>query len=80
MAAFQILDPEKKGYIDADRMKEYLSSGAVGFREKEWNEFLEYSRDKPGEHPERIYYEDYVAKLTNFVDKHIEGLYEEVKR
>ena len=95
LAAFQVLDPEGKGWIDAQQMKEYLSSGPVGFRDKEWSEFIEYSRDRSTAaalsgsadggaaatlEGGRIYYEDYVAKLTGFVDKHIEDLYRDAKK
>jgi len=61
-------------------MKEYLGSGAVGFREKEWSEFYEYAKDRDPNNTNRIYYEDYVAKLTTFVDKHIETLYADAKK
>mmetsp|Transcript_13248 Transcript_13248/g.32345 ORF Transcript_13248/g.32345 Transcript_13248/m.32345 type:complete len:173 (+) Transcript_13248:107-625(+) len=80
LAAFKVLDPDSKGYIEVDKMKEYLGSGAVGFREKEWSEFYEYAKDRDPNNTNRIYYEDYVAKLTTFVDKHIETLYADAKK
>merc|ERR1712085_166326 len=81
LAAFQALDPERRGYIEATRLREYLSSGPVGLRDKEWDSFLEYSKDSGGHNGEVVvYYEDYVAKLTSFVDQHIEGLYRDVKK
>ncbi len=56
-----------------DKMREFMGSGPVGFRDKEWSEFYEYAKDKGD--PSKIYYEDYVAKLTGFVDRHVEGIY-----
>lgn len=79
LAAFRVLDPEGRGWIDANQMREYLASGSVGFREKEMSEFLEFAKDKESADSTRIYYEDYVAKLTSFVDKHIEGLYQDAR-
>jgi len=79
LAAFRVLDPEGRGWIDANQMREYLSSGAVGFREKEMSEFLEFAKDKECADSSRIFYEDYVAKLTAFVDKHIESLYQDAR-
>ena len=47
--------------------------GAPSDAEKEWSEFYDYARDKND--PNKVYYEDYVAKLTGFVDRHIETIY-----
>merc|ERR1711862_666364 len=46
LAAFKVLDPDGRGWIETEKMREFLSAGAAGFREKEWLEFLEISRDK----------------------------------
>lgn len=35
LAAFQVLDPKKLGYIDADVMEEALATKGTPFREKE---------------------------------------------
>ena len=45
-----------------EKMREFMGSGPVGFRDKEWSEFYEYAKDKND--PSRIYYEDYVALLS----------------
>lgn len=83
MAAFRVLDPAGEGWIDAEVLRRYMMDGPNGFREKEMSEFLEYAKDKTaGEasgDPSRIYYEDYVAKLTNYVDHHIENLYQDAR-
>eukprot|EP00386_Alphamonas_edax_P001831 GDKI01005518.1.p1 GENE.GDKI01005518.1~~GDKI01005518.1.p1 ORF type:complete len:181 (-),score=47.16 GDKI01005518.1:100-642(-) len=79
LAAFRVLDPEGLGYIEEAQMKEYLASGAVGFREKELKEFFDFAKDRDSLDTNRIYYEDYVAKMTEFVEKHIDGLYSEPK-
>merc|ERR1719230_325070 len=83
LAAFRVLDPEGRGWIDANMMHEYLSTRggktADGFREREMTEFLEYAKDKETADSSRIYYEDYVAKLCADVEKHIENLYQDAR-
>mmetsp|Transcript_23008 Transcript_23008/g.66704 ORF Transcript_23008/g.66704 Transcript_23008/m.66704 type:complete len:195 (+) Transcript_23008:104-688(+) len=83
LAAFRVLDPEGRGYIDANLMHEHLSmrggKAADGFREREMSEFLEYAKDKETTDSSRIYYEDYVAKLTADVERHLEVLYQDAR-
>jgi len=79
LAAFRVLDPDNRGWLDGNQMREFLSSGTVGFREKEMSEFLEFAKDKESADATRIYYEDYVAKLTSCVEKHIESLYQDAR-
>mmetsp|Transcript_161417 Transcript_161417/g.286296 ORF Transcript_161417/g.286296 Transcript_161417/m.286296 type:complete len:189 (-) Transcript_161417:61-627(-) len=83
LAAFRVLDPEGRGYIDSNLMHEHLSTrggkAADGFREREMSDFLEYAKDKESADSSRIYYEDYVAKLTADVEKHIENLYQDAR-
>jgi Ca2+-binding EF-hand superfamily protein len=80
LAAFRVLDPDLKGYIEANQMRDYLQSGTVGFREKELSEFLDFAKDKESADSTRIYYEDYVAKLSKFVEEHIENLYHDIRK
>ena len=35
LAAFRVLDPEKRGFVEADVMRELLSTKGTPFREKE---------------------------------------------
>mmetsp|Transcript_5157 Transcript_5157/g.8997 ORF Transcript_5157/g.8997 Transcript_5157/m.8997 type:complete len:194 (-) Transcript_5157:61-642(-) len=83
LAAFRVLDPEGRGYIDANMMHEHLSTrggkAADGFREREMSDFLEYAKDRESTDSSRIYYEDYVAKLTVAVERHIENLYQDAR-
>merc|ERR1719215_726259 len=83
LAAFRVLDPEGRGYIDANLMHEHLSTrggkAADGFREREMSEFLDYSKDKESADSSKIYYEDYVAKLTADIEKHLEHLYQDAR-
>mmetsp|Transcript_26540 Transcript_26540/g.76403 ORF Transcript_26540/g.76403 Transcript_26540/m.76403 type:complete len:190 (-) Transcript_26540:9-578(-) len=83
LAAFRVLDPEGRGYIDANLMQEHLSTrggrAADGFREREMSDFIEYAKDKESADSSRIYYEDYVAKLTSDVEKHLERLYQDAR-
>ena len=53
-----------KGYIEAGRMRELLSSkGKAPFREKEIDAFMKVAKDKETGH---IYYEDYINLLMAF--------------
>jgi len=79
LGAFRVLDPDKKGWIDTEVMRKYLTDGMNGFKEKDMSEFLEFSKDKETGESSRIYYEDYVAKLTGYVDRHIESLYHDAR-
>jgi len=83
LAAFRVLDPEGRGYIDANLMHEHLSTrggkASDGFREREMSEFLDYAKDKESADSNRIYYEDYVAKLTEDVEKHLENIYKDAR-
>ncbi|ETV72385.1 hypothetical protein H257_12529 [Aphanomyces astaci] len=65
LVAFRVLDPEKKGYIDADVMKDLLVTKGTPFREKELEGFMHVAKD--GE-TGRVYYEDYISLLTHDVD------------
>eukprot|EP00440_Ansanella_granifera_P034365 gb/GFBE01037282.1/.p1 GENE.gb/GFBE01037282.1/~~gb/GFBE01037282.1/.p1 ORF type:complete len:190 (+),score=62.68 gb/GFBE01037282.1/:1-570(+) len=80
LAAFRVLDPEERGYIDSNMMHEWLSTkggkAADFFKERETSDFLEYAKDKESSDSSRIYYEDYVAKLTADIEKHLENLYQ----
>ena len=58
--AFRVLDPQLKGYIDLDVMKELMLHKGIGFRDpQEIDPFLSYAADKTGK---KIEYEDYIAK------------------
>ncbi|KAF4655008.1 hypothetical protein FOL47_009638 [Perkinsus chesapeaki] len=46
LEAFHVLDPERKGWVDCNEMRDYLGSGHTGFREKEMSEFIEFARDR----------------------------------
>ncbi|KAG7383424.1 hypothetical protein PHYPSEUDO_003664 [Phytophthora pseudosyringae] len=65
LAAFRVIDTEKKGYIEAEVMRELLSTKGTPFREKEMEAFLAAAKDPP---TGRIYYEDYIAVLTQALD------------
>ena len=61
LVAFKVLDQEKKGYIEADVMRELLITKGTPFREKELEAFMNVAKDSE---TGRIYYEDYIALLT----------------
>ncbi|KDO34611.1 hypothetical protein SPRG_00674 [Saprolegnia parasitica CBS 223.65] len=65
MAAFRVLDPDKKGYLEADVMKELLLTKGTPFREKELEGFMHVAKDAD---TGRIYYEDYISLVTQELD------------
>ncbi|KAF1325173.1 Calmodulin-like protein, partial [Globisporangium splendens] len=66
LAAFRkVIDAEKKGYIEADVMRELLITKGTPFREKEMETFLSAAKDAS---TGRIYYEDYIAVLMQAID------------
>eukprot|EP00929_Paragymnodinium_shiwhaense_P025025 TRINITY_DN15234_c0_g1_i1.p2 TRINITY_DN15234_c0_g1~~TRINITY_DN15234_c0_g1_i1.p2 ORF type:complete len:190 (-),score=66.86 TRINITY_DN15234_c0_g1_i1:258-827(-) len=83
LACFRVLDKENRGYIDAATMHTYLSErggkAIDGFRERDMSDFLEYAKDKESADSSRIYYEDYVAKLTADVEKHLSNIFEDAR-
>ncbi|KAJ0409669.1 hypothetical protein P43SY_008541 [Pythium insidiosum] len=65
LAAFRVIDTEKRGYIEADVMRELLITKGTPFREKEMEAFLSVAKDPQ---TGRIYYEDYIALLMQTLD------------
>ena len=61
LRAFQVIDKERKGYVEAEHMKDLLLSRGTTFREKELESFMSVAKDVA---TGLIYYEDYVALLT----------------
>ena len=66
-----MLDPESKGYIRIDVMKELLTTKGIQLREREIENFLKFAEDKSGQF---IFYEDYVTKLVEETERHREFL------
>ena len=61
LQAFRTLDPEQKGFIEWERMKELLCSvGQAPFRDKECEVFQSVARDMESGN---VFYEDYIAML-----------------
>ena len=71
LAAFRVLDPEGKGYIRKDVIKELLTKKGIPLRPREYESFESFAQDKTGE---LIYYEDYVARLIDENERHKEYL------
>ena len=61
LAAFKTLDADNKGYLEADRMRELLTTRGTYFRGKEIEGFMSVAKDIDTGH---IFYEDYIAMLT----------------
>ena len=69
--AFRVLDPQLKGYIELDVMRELMLHKGIGFRDpQEIDPFLSYAVDKTGK---RIEYEDYISKKMDEQERHLEG-------
>ena len=73
LAAFRILDPENTGRIPKDVIEELLAGKGMGIplRGQEIDSFLKFAVDKSGKY---IEYEDYVAKLVDENERHLEML------
>ena len=71
LAAFRILDPEGKGYIKKDVMHQLLTTKGISLRPTEYEFFKQFALDKTGQY---IYYEDYVARLIDENERHLEYL------
>jgi Ca2+-binding EF-hand superfamily protein len=70
LAAFRLLDPEGKGYIEVEEMKRHLETSGIEFTEKETKDFIDFATNKD-QNATIIYYEDYLSRLYTFVDKHL---------
>ena len=71
LAAFRILDPLNKGRIRRDVIEELLTTQGISLRKKEFETFINFAIDKKGQYVE---YEDYVAKLIDENERHMEML------
>jgi len=71
LAAFKLLDPENKGYIREDELKNLLMNCGIKFDDKIYEEFKRYAVDKTGQF---VYYEDYIARLVEENDQHLYNL------
>lgn len=71
LAAFKILDPEGKGYIKIDVMHQLLTTKSIQLRPTEYEFFKQFALDKTGQ---LVYYEDYVARLIDENERHLEHL------
>ena len=71
LAAFRILDPQNKGRIKKDVIEELLTTQGIPLRQKEYDIFISFALDKTCKYVE---YEDYVAKLIDENERHLEML------
>lgn len=60
LRAFRILDPDGHGYVEAQFLRELLTTKGMPFRDKELDAFMAVARDMETGH---IFYEDYIALL-----------------
>ena len=52
-------------------MKQFLTTKGIQLRDREYESFEVFALDKTGE---KIYYEDYVARLIDENERHLESL------
>ena len=71
LAAFRCLDPTTSGRIKLDIIEELRTTKGIPLREKEFIPFINFAKDKTGKYVE---YEDYVAKLVDENERHLEML------
>lgn len=71
LAAFRVLDPERKGYIEVDAMRQILMEQGIKFYDSEWAEFEHFAVDAE---TNVINYEEYVSRLVTENDRHMQGL------
>ena len=60
--AFQVFDPEGKGYVDLDELKREITSSAERFSDEEVETFLRAAADME---TNRLYYEEYAQTLSD---------------
>ena len=70
LAAFRIMDPQGTGRIPIDVLRELLTTKGIPLRNAEIQSFEKFALDKTGQFVE---YEDYVAKLVEENERHLEG-------
>ena len=70
-AAFRVLDPEGRGFVKKDVMKELLTTKGIHLRPREYELFNTFSQDPSGQY---IFYEDYVTKFIDENERHNEYL------
>jgi len=73
LLCFRKLDKLGRGYIDCDRLGMLMTTMGIKFEEEELKNFLKFARSK--EDPTKIFYEDYVHRLSTSVNKHTDKLY-----
>ncbi|KRX07282.1 hypothetical protein PPERSA_06897 [Pseudocohnilembus persalinus] len=73
LAAFKLLDPDENGYIEVDMMRNFLEKEGIEFRKEETDQFISFATNKEP-NPQVIYYEDYISRLTNYIEKHTDSI------
>ena len=56
-----------------DRVSPLMTGMGIRFNDDELKNFIDFAKSK--ETPDRIYYEDYVHRLSTMVNKHTEKIY-----
>ncbi|CAG11017.1 unnamed protein product, partial [Tetraodon nigroviridis] len=62
LQAFEVLDKEKKGYLESEELTKYLTQEGEPFSQEEMDEMLTALSDND---KNRLYYTDYISQLTS---------------
>ena len=61
LRAFRTLDPDNKGYIEAEKLRNLLTTHGERFSQEEIDDFLSFASDSESG---LMHYEDYVMQVT----------------
>ena len=61
LRAFRTLDPDNKGYIEAEKIRTLLTTHGERFSQEEMDDMLSFGSDAESGH---FHYEDYVMQVT----------------
>merc|ERR1719440_718700 len=61
LRAFRTLDPDNKGYVEAEKVRTLLTTHGERFSQEEIDDFLHFAVDAESG---LLYYEDYVMQIT----------------
>ena len=61
LRAFRTLDPDNKGYVEAEKIRTMLTTHGERFSQEEIDDFLQFAVDAETGH---LHYEDYVTQVA----------------
>jgi calmodulin len=73
LAAFKLLDPEGKGYVEIEDIREKLMKLGIEFNANETKDFIDFATNNDP-NATVIYYEDYLSRVYTYVEKHLDSV------